>query len=62
MMTTVQKLAKLVVDMADVKNNSFVWRDTTKDTLSDRPEKNQKKLDKALTKMFKNFPPVPGTQ
>ena len=32
--------------MADVKNKSFVWRGTPSDTLSDKPEKNQKKLDK----------------
>jgi hypothetical protein len=32
--------------MADAKNKSFVWRGTASDTLSDKPEKNQKKLDK----------------
>jgi hypothetical protein len=60
--TTVQKIPKgeLVVDMADVKNKTFIWRGTASDTLSDKPEKNQKKLDKVLAKMFKNFPPVPG--
>lgn len=60
--TTVQKIpvGQLVVDMADVKNKSFIWRGTASDTLSDKPEKNQKKLDKALAKMFKNFPPTPG--
>ena len=60
--TTVQEIpvGQLVVDMADVKNKAFIWRGTASDTLSDKPEKNQKKLDKALAKMFKNFPPVPG--
>lgn len=60
--TTVQKIpvGQLVVDMADVKNKSFIWRGTASDTLSDKPEKNQKKLDKALAKMFKKFPPTPG--
>ena len=60
--TTVQniKVGELVVDMADVKSKSFIWRGTASDTMSDKPEKNQKKLDKALTKMFKNFPPTPG--
>ena len=60
--TTVQEspVGQLIVDMADVKNKSFIWRGTASDTLSDKPEKNQKKLDKALTKMFKNFPPAPG--
>lgn len=60
--TTVQniRIGELIVDMADVKNKSFIWRGTASDTLSDKPEKNQKKLDKVLTKMFKNFPPLPG--
>ncbi|MCM3900540.1 MAG: DUF4136 domain-containing protein [Pyrinomonadaceae bacterium] len=60
--TTVQEIpvGELVVDMADVRNKSFIWRGTARDTLSDKPEKNQKKLDKALAKMFKSFPPVPG--
>src|SRR6266550_4650623 len=60
--TTVEKIpiGQLVIDMADVKNKEFIWRGTASDTLSDKPEKNQKKLDKALTKMFKNFPPTPG--
>jgi hypothetical protein len=60
--TTVQEIpvGHLIVDMADVKNKDFVWRGTASDTLSDQPEKNQKKLEKALNKMFKNFPPTPG--
>ena len=60
--TTVQEIpiGHLVVDMADVKNKDFIWRGTASDTLSDQPEKNQKKLEKALAKMFKNFPPTPG--
>lgn len=60
--TTVQniRVGELIVDMADVKNKEFIWRGTASDTLSDKPEKNQKKLDKALAKMFKNFPPTPG--
>ena len=62
--TTVQEIpvGQLIVDMADVKNKSFIWRGTASDTLSDKPEKNQKKLDKVLAKMFKNFPPTPGTK
>ena len=44
----------------DVKNKTFIWRGTASDTLSDKPEKNQKKLEKALAEMFKKFPPTPG--
>ena len=55
-------VGELVVDMADVKSKAFIWRGTASDALSDQPEKNQKKLAKALAKMFKTFPPAPGTK
>lgn len=44
--TTVQEIpvGELVVDMADVKNKSFVWRGTASDTLSDKPEKTRRSL------------------
>lgn len=62
--TTVSKIrvGELIIDMADVKNKGFVWRGTASDTMSDNPEKNKKKVDKALAKMFKKFPPMPGTK
>jgi len=47
----------LVVDLFDVRGHRIVWRGVSKDTLSDKPEKNTKKLNKAIEKMFKNFPP-----
>jgi len=47
----------LVVDMFDAKSKGLVFRGTAADELSDKPEKNAKKLDKASTKMFKEFPP-----
>ena len=53
-------VGQLVVDMADVKAKKFVWRGTASGTISDKPEKNQKTLDKALTKMFEKFPPPPA--
>jgi hypothetical protein len=31
------EVGQLVVEMADVKNKSFVWRGTPSDTLSDKP-------------------------
>ena len=60
--TTVSQIrvGELILDMADVKNKKFVWRGTASETMSDNPEKNKKKMDKALTKMFKKFPPMPG--
>ncbi len=47
----------LVVDIFDAKSKNLLFRGTATDELSDKPEKNQKKLDKASQKMFKDFPP-----
>lgn len=57
--TSVEKIpiGKLIVDLADPKNKRFVWRGTASGTISSKPEKVQKMLDKALTKMFQNYPP-----
>jgi hypothetical protein len=39
----------------------LLWRGTSSDTLSDNPEKNTKKMDKGVEKMFKDFPPKAKT-
>jgi hypothetical protein len=52
-------VGELIVDMADVKNKTFMWTASAKDTLSPDFEKKKKTVDKALAKMFKNFPPTP---
>ena len=51
-------IGTLVVDMYDAKTKQIVWRGVGSDTLSDKPEKNEKKLNKALEKLFKKFPPA----
>jgi Domain of unknown function (DUF4136) len=51
------RVGTLVVDMFDAKSKNLVFRGTAEDEISDNPEKNAKKLDKASTKMFKDFPP-----
>lgn len=48
---------QLVVDIADPKAKQFLWRGTANDTVSDKPDKNQKTVTKAVTKMFQKFPP-----
>ena len=60
--TTVQNIptGKLVVDIGDAKTKKLLWMGTASDTLSDKPEKNEQKLNKALDKMFKKFPPPPA--
>jgi hypothetical protein len=52
------KVGMLVVDMFAAKSKNLVFRGTAEDELSDNPEKNAKKLEKASAKMFKNFPPA----
>src|SRR5215470_18629710 len=47
----------LVVDIFDAKSKQLMFRGIAQDELSDKPEKNQKKLAKASDKMFKDFPP-----
>ncbi len=51
------RIGSLVLDMYDAHNKQLIWRGVSSDTLSDKPEKNEKKLDKAVDKMLKDFPP-----
>jgi hypothetical protein len=51
------KVGTLVVDMFDAKTKNLVFRGIAEDELSDKAEKNAKKLEKASMKMFKDFPP-----
>jgi Domain of unknown function (DUF4136) len=57
--TTVQeyKVGTLIVDIFDAKSKALVFRGTAQDELSDKPDKNTKKVEKATAKMFKDFPP-----
>jgi hypothetical protein len=59
--TTVEhyKEGTLVVDMFDSKTKKLIWRGSASDMLSDKPEKNEKKLETAVKKMFEHFPPKP---
>lgn len=51
------KVGTLVVDIFEAKSKALVFRGTASDELSDKAEKNQKKIAKAADKMFKDFPP-----
>ena len=57
--TTVQtyRVGTLVVDIYDAHTKNLVFRGTAIDTLSNKPEHNEKKLEEAVEKMFKKFPP-----
>jgi hypothetical protein len=47
----------LVVDIFNAKTKALLFRGTASDELSDKADKNVKKLGKASDKMFKDFPP-----
>ena len=57
--TTVENtpVGTLVVDLFDSRTKKLIWRGVASDALSNKPEKNEKKLEKAVEAMFKHFPP-----
>src|SRR4029453_11359216 len=46
--TYINQDATLVVDLVDASKKEIVWRGVAQDTLSDKSEKNQEKLNKGL--------------
>ncbi len=46
----------LIVDLYDAKTKSLVWRGIAQDTLSNNGDKNQKIVQSAVSKMFKQWP------
>ena len=52
---------QLALDMYDSANKDLVWRGVASKTLDPKakPDKQQKNLAKAVTKLLKNYPPVP---
>jgi uncharacterized protein DUF4136 len=55
--TSEYMVGTLVVDIFDAKTKQLMFRGTASDEISDKPEKNIKKVEKAADKMFKDFPP-----
>jgi hypothetical protein len=47
----------LIISMFDMKSKKLAWRGTATGGLSDNPDKNIGKLNKAIANMLKNFPP-----
>ena len=56
------EIGKLVVDFVDPAKNQLVWRGAAEKTLDIKkdPEKNYRNLEKAMAKLFKNYPPASG--
>lgn len=55
--TSTYTVGTLVIDLYDTSTRQLVWRGTATGTMSDKPAKNEKKLNKVLEKMFKKYPP-----
>lgn len=55
--TLVTKVGTLVVELADARNKQLIWRGAVSDTISDNTDKNIKIVDKAVAKLFKEYPP-----
>ena len=53
----IYQIGTLVVDVFDARTKEAIWRGTSSGTLSGNPQKNADNLNKAVVKMFKNFPP-----
>ena len=48
--------ATMVVSIYDTKQQSLVWRGISEDTLNNNGNKNQEMVEKAVQKMFKQWP------
>ena len=46
----------LIVDLYDAKTQSLVWRGISQNTLNNNGNKNQEMVQKAINKMFKQWP------
>jgi hypothetical protein len=51
------EVGTLVLDIFDARTREAIWRGTSSKTLSGNPEKHADRLNKAIARMLKNFPP-----
>ena len=56
------EVGTLIVDLFDASTKQVIWRGVATDTLSDKPEKNTKKLEKVVDEMFKQYPSAKHTK
>lgn len=61
-MVTDIPMGTLMVDIVDTKTNQLVWRGIASDTLSTNPtpEKSEKRINKAVAKLFTKYPVAPA--
>jgi hypothetical protein len=52
-------VGRLVVQIGDAKTKKLVWLGKASGALSEKPETMEQKINNALQRMFKKFPPAP---
>jgi hypothetical protein len=57
----IEQEGTLVVDMYDPASKAHVWRGVAEETLSDKSDKNIKKVQDMVKKMFEKYPPKDKT-
>jgi hypothetical protein len=50
-------IGTLIIDLYDTNTENLIWRGEAHSQLSDKPDKDTKKVEKAVEKMFDKFPP-----
>jgi hypothetical protein len=61
-MVTDVPMGTVMIDVVDVKTDTLVWRGIASDTLSTNPtpEKSEKRINKAMAKLFTKYPVPPA--
>ena len=57
--TNTYQTGTLIVDLFDMRRKNLIWRGSATDTLSDKSDKNIKKLQSSVQKLFEHFPAQP---
>jgi hypothetical protein len=52
-----ERVGNLTLDIFDGNTKQLIWRGRSSDTISEKPEHNEKKMEHAVEEMFKHFPP-----
>jgi hypothetical protein len=55
-----ERVGNLTVDIFDGNSKQLIFRGRASDAVSSHAEKNDKRMDEAVGKMFKHFPPEKG--
>ena len=59
---TIYEVGTLVIDVFDAMTKDPLWRGTASKTVSENPQTNTETLNRAVEKMFRNFPPSGRTK